>query len=245
MSPTNHAELGQARLVRPGAPPARPVEAAARGLPRRDAEPFWPAQLTAAAALVLYLTLPHALIMGPKWLVPGVEGVLLLGLVITTPTRHHMQSSRLRALIVGLVGLVSLTTLISLILLARSLLDGSPARGHALLFAGAVLWLTNVLIFGIWYWELDGGGPAHRLAESDATSAPDFLFPQIAQPALAPGWRPRFVDDLYTSYTNATAFSPTDTMPLSAMAKLLMAMQSLIALITILLVVSRAVNVLG
>ena len=131
-----------------------------------EAEPFWPAQLTAAAALALYLTLPHALIMGPKWLVPGVEGVLLLGLVVTTPTRHHMQSSRLRALIVALVGLVSLTTLISLILLARFLLDGSHARGHALLFAGAVLWLTNVLIFGIWYWELDGGGPAHRLAQA-------------------------------------------------------------------------------
>ena len=129
------------------------------GLPAGDAEPFWPAQLTAAAALVLYLTLPHALIMGPKWLVPGVEGVLLLGLVITTPTRHHNQSARLRALIVGLVGLVSLTTLISLILLARFLLDGSHAGGHALLFAGAVLWLTNVLIFGIWYWELDRGGP--------------------------------------------------------------------------------------
>ena len=88
------AELGQARLVQPGAPPARRAATAARGLPALDAEPFWPAQLTAAAALVLYLTLPHALIMGPKWLVPGVEGVLLLGLVITTPTRHHNQSSR-------------------------------------------------------------------------------------------------------------------------------------------------------
>jgi hypothetical protein len=171
--------------------------------------------------------------------------VLLLGLVITTPTRHHMQSSRLRGLIVGLLGLVSLTTLIALILLARFLLDGSHARGHALLFAGAVLWLTNVLIFGIWYWELDAGGPAHRLAQSKPRRPPDFLFPQLAQPALAPGWRPGFADYLYTSYTNATAFSPTDTMPLSAMAKLLMATQSLIALITILLVVARAVNVLG
>jgi len=194
---------------------------------------------------VVYLTLPHALIMGPRWLVPGVEGVLLLGLVITTPTRHHMQSSRLRGLVVGLVGLVSLTTLISLILLARFVLDGSHARGHALLLAGAVLWLTNVLVFGIWYWELDDGGPAQRLAPSNATRAPDFLFPQMAQPALVPGWRPGFVDYLYTSYTNATAFSPTDAMPLSALAKLLMATQSLIALITILLVVARAVNVLG
>ena len=245
MAPTKQVKLGRARLAQLGAPPARRGATANGALPAGGAEPFWPAQLTAAAALVLYLTLPHALIMGPKWLVPGVEGVLLLGLVITTPTRHHNQSARLRALIVGLVGLVSLTTLISLILLARFLLDGSHAGGHALLFAGAVLWLTNVLIFAIWYWELDRGGPAQRLAPNDATMAPDFLFPQLAQPRLAPGWRPGFVDYLYTSYTNATAFSPTDTMPLSAMAKLLMATQSLIALITILLVVARAVNVLG
>ncbi len=175
----------------------------------------------------------------------GCQPALLLGLVITTPTRHDMQSSRLRGVIVGLVGLVSLTTLISLILLARFLLDGSHARGHALLLAGAVLWLTNVLVFGIWYWELDGGGPAQRLIPRNARRPPDFLFPQLAQPGLAPGWRPRFVDYLYTSYTNATAFSPTDAMPLRAMAKLLMAVQSLIALITILLVVARAVNVLG
>ena len=245
MTPAGQTELGPARLVRPGAPPARRLVAGKPGLPTRDAEPFWPAQLAAAGALVLYLTLPHALIMGPRWLVPGVEGVLLLGLIITTPTRHHKQSARLRAVIVCLVGLVSLTTLISLILLARFLLDGSHARGHALLFAGAVLWLTNVLIFGIWYWELDRGGPARRLAQGNASTPPDFLFSQLAQPELAPGWRPGFVDYLYTSYTNATAFSPTDTMPLSAMAKLLMAIQSLIALTTILLVVARAVNVLG
>ena len=94
-----------------------------------------------------------------------------------------MQSSRLRALVVGLVGLVSLTTLISLILLARSLLDGSHARGHALLFAGAVLWLTNVLIFAIWYWELDGGGPAQRLAPRRRDSGPRLPVPQIARAA--------------------------------------------------------------
>jgi hypothetical protein len=245
MTRARQAELDPARFALPRPPAAGRTATAEPGLPTRNAEPFWPAQLAAAAALVLYLTLPHALIMGPKWLVPGVEGVLLLGLVITTPTRHHMQSSRLRGLIVALVGLVSLTTLISLILLARFLLDGSQARGHALLFAGAVLWLTNVLIFGIWYWELDGGGPPRRLAKSNARRPPDFLFPQMAQPTLAPGWQPGFVDYLYTSYTNATAFSPTDTMPLSAMAKLLMAAQSMIALITILLVVARAVNVLG
>jgi hypothetical protein len=167
------------------------------------------------------------LIMGPRWLVPGVEGVLLVGLMITTPTRHHRQSPRLRLLVVGLVGLVTLTTLISLILLARFLLDGSHAHGHALLFAGLVLWLTNILIFGIWYWELDRGGPAQRVAENASGIRADFLFPQMSEPRLAPAdWHPGFVDYLYTSYTNATAFSPTDTLPLTATAKLLMAAQS-------------------
>jgi hypothetical protein len=211
----------------------------------RDAEPFWPAQLTAAVALLLYLTLPHSLIMGPKGLVPAVEGVLLAGLVITTPRRHHRQSPWLRALIIGLLGLVSVTTLVSLILLARYLLDDSHARGHALLFAGAVLWLTNVLVFGIWYWELDGGGPGRRLRVGVGRPPSDFLFAQMTQPALAAGWRPRFVDYLYTSYTNAAAFSPTDTLPLSAMAKTLMTVQSLTALVTILLVVARAINALA
>jgi hypothetical protein len=228
-------------------PAVAPAPTVLRGRARaaRHEEQFWPAQLAAAASLVLYLTLPHALIMGPKWLVPAVEGGLLLGLVFTTPTRHHMQSPRLRAMIVALIGLVSLTTLISLVLLARFLVDGSHPRGHTLLLAGVVLWLTNVLIFGIWFWELDRGGPARRLTPHGGQRRADFLFPQMAQPHLDPGWRPGFIDYLYTSYTNATAFSPTDTMPLTSMAKLLMATQSLTALITILLVVARAVNALG
>jgi hypothetical protein len=206
-------------------------------------EPFWPAQLAAGAALLSYLTLPHQLIMGPRWLVPGVEGILLLALVVTTPTRHYGQSRHLRTLVVLLLGLVSATTLISLVLLAHFLLQGSKAGGEPLIFAGGVLWVTNILIFGIWFWELDRGGPGER--SRDGRGPPDFLFPQMTEPKLAPGWHPRFVDYLYTSYTNAAAFSPTDTMPLTPTAKLLMAVESLIALVTLVLVVSRAVNVLG
>ena len=206
-------------------------------------EPFWPAQLAAGAALLFYLTLPHRLIMGPRWLVPGVEGVLLLALVVTTPTRQSDQSPHRRTLVILLLGLVSATTLVSLILLAHFLLQGSKAGGEPLIFAGGVLWVTNILIFGIWFWELDRGGPGRRA--HDGRESPDFLFPQMSEPRLAAGWRPRFVDYLYTSYTNAAAFSPTDTLPLTAMAKLLMAIQSFIALVTLLLVVSRAVNVLG
>ncbi len=211
----------------------------------RAEEPFWPAQIAAAAALLLYLTLPNKIVIGPQWLIPAVEGVLLLGLIVSTPTRHRDQSPARRGIVIGLVGLVSLTTLVSLILLTHFLLQGGKAGGHPLILAGIVLWVTNVLVFGIWYWELDRGGPSIRCHHQDQPP-PDFLFPQMTEPALArPGWKPGFVDYLYASLTNATAFSPTDTMPLTAKAKILMSIQSLIALVTIGLVVSRAVNILG
>lgn len=243
MLSTNRAEFAPARRARRGTSLAPRTGAASRGLPAGEAEPFWPAQLAAAVALALYLTLPHKLVMGPRWLVPSVEGVLLAALVVTTPTRHVGQSPRRRGLIVMLLGLVSATTLASLILLAHFLLQGSKAGGQPLIVAGGELWLTTILVFGIWFWELDRGGPGARCHSTQA--APDFLFPQMSAPELSSGWRPRFIDYLYTSYTNAAAFSPTDTQPLTGVAKTLMALESAIALVTLLLVVSRAVNVLG
>jgi hypothetical protein len=177
------------------ASPSDVSDAAALG----SSEPFRPTQLAAGAAHLLYLTLPHPLIMGPKWPVPGPQGVLLPGLVATTPTR----------------------------------------------FAGAVLWVTNVLIFGTWYWGLDSTGPGRRRRRRAGGGSPDLLFPQMAERRLVRELRPGFGDYLYTPCTNATAFSPTDTMPLTAIAKLLMAVQSRTALVTILLVVARAVNALG
>jgi len=210
----------------------------------RNEEPFWPAQLAAAVALGLYITLPNKVVIGPSWLIPAVEGILLLGLVVSTPTRHRDQSPRRRAVVIGLLALVSLTTFVSLILLTHYLLQGGKAGGHPLVVAGIVLWATNVLIFGIWYWELDRGGPSMRCHHEDLPP-PDFLFPQMSEPELAPGWKPGFIDYLYTSFTNATAFSPTDTMPLTTMAKCLMAAQSAVALTTLALVVSRAVNILS
>jgi hypothetical protein len=123
-------------------------------------------------------------------------------------------------------------------------LKGGKAGGHPLILAGIVLWVTNVLLFGLWYWELDRGGPIARQLDPDAL--PDFLFPQMTEPRLAPeGWRPIFVDYLYTSFTNATAFSPTDTMPLTPIAKVLMTVQSAAALVTVALVLARAVNILS
>jgi hypothetical protein len=209
----------------------------------RNEEPFWPAQLAVALMLVLYLTLPNKVVIGPQWLVPGVEGIALVGLMISTPTRHHDQSPGRRAFVFALLAAVSATTLISLILLTHFLLKGGKAGGHPLILAGIVLWTTNVLIFAIWYWELDRGGPSIRCHHEPGP--PDFLFPQMTEPELAPGWKPGFIDYLYTSLTNATAFSPTDTMPLTSLAKILMGVQSLIALVTIGLIVSRAVNILA
>ncbi|MGP0110062.1 MAG: hypothetical protein ACLPR9_14580 [Acidimicrobiales bacterium] len=127
--------------------------------------------------------------------------------------------------------------------LVKALLEHTSAGGRTLVFASVPIWLTNVIVFGLWYWELDRGGVAARLRQNHRH--PDFLFPQMSTPGSAPGWTPDFMDYLYTSFTNATAFSPTDTMPLTAWAKLLMMIQSLASLLTVALVISRAVNILN
>jgi hypothetical protein len=211
---------------------------------RRDL--FWPAQLAVLAAIALYFALPAKLTVGPTWLIPALEIVLFLGLVITSPMRtvRHYPRWR-RRLGLATIALVSAAYLASLGLLTHYLLRGGKAGGRSLIFAGITLWVTNVLIFSIWYWELDRGGPVTRMLERDAK--PDFLFPQMsdAREWAPKGWRPSFLDYLYVSLTNATAFSPTDTMPLSEVAKSLMGVQAVAALVTVGLVVARAVNILS
>jgi hypothetical protein len=144
---------------------------------------------------------------------------------------------------VSLIALTSAVNGISLLELLHALLYGSKAGGRPLVYASVPIWLTNVIVFGLWYWELDRGGPAAR--ELPRHRRPDFLFPQMSTPGSSPGWVPNLLDYLYTSFTNATAFSPTDTMPLTGWAKLLMMMQSLASLVTVAIVVSRAVNILS
>jgi uncharacterized membrane protein len=142
-----------------------------------------------------------------------------------------------------LIALITLANFIALGELLSALLNHHTAGGQSLIYASVPIWLTNVIVFGLWYWEMDRGGPAVRLRADHRQ--PDFLFPQMATPRSAPGWTPKFLDYLYTSFTNATAFSPTDTMPLTAAAKFLMMLQSLASLLTVALVVSRAVNILS
>jgi uncharacterized membrane protein len=200
--------------------------------------------LTVLLAIALQLLLPPRLVIGPKWLLPALEGLMFAGLVIVSPQRlvqaEHIPSRRISLAIAGLVSLANAT---SLALLIHFLLHHSDMNGRQLVISGTLIWVTNVLIFSLWYWEADRGGPGTRAAGHD--TRPDLLFPQMSDDRWHPGWRPVFIDYLYVSLTNAAAFSPTDTMPLSLTAKAIMGLQSLISLITIGLVIARAVNVLG
>jgi hypothetical protein len=186
--------------------------------------------------------LPDRLSVGARWILPTLEASILGVLALNSPRHLEGPHSRRRVLALVTIGMVSLANGISLVLLARLLLYHKVHDGHSLIVAGSLIWLTNVLLFSLWYWELDRGGPGPRAAGID--EAPDFLYPQMTELGLFPDWRPGFVDYLYVSLTNAAAFSPTDTMPMSVQAKLLMGLQSLISLVTIGLVVSRAVNIL-
>lgn len=215
-------------------------------LRRTEAEQRWPAALAIAVAIVIHIVLPADLAPRPRWLLPGLEGALLISIVAVNPLRINRETRVLRPLSIGLAALLSLATAWSVALLVRALFaqghDDLPP-GHLLLW-GAAIWLTNVIVFALWFWEGDRGGPAAR-ADADRPH-PDFLFPQMQVPELARrDWEPGFFDYFYLAFTNATAFSPTDTLPMSTWAKMLMAAESGISLVTVLLVVARAVNVIG
>jgi uncharacterized membrane protein len=222
---------------------AKERRSAAWGEPAR-AENRWPAQVAVLAALALYITLPAKLTVGPAWFIPVLELALFVPLALTAP-KHLAQIARWRRpAAISLIGVINLANIISLVLLIHELLRGGTRTVGAELLLGATqIWVTNIIVFALWYWELDRGGPdARRLASH---GPPDFLFPQMVTPACAPaGWTPKFVDYLFISFTNATAFSPTDTMPLSTWAKMLFTMQAATSLLTVAIVAARAVNIL-
>jgi hypothetical protein len=211
---------------------------------RTRGEHRWPSVAAITLAIVLQLLLPDRLILHPRWLLPGVEIALLVVLVLGNPVRLVREHTLLRLGGLGLIGTMTVANAASATLLIERLLTGQAGNDAlSLIGSGAAIYATNIIAFGVWYWELDRGGPFARAA--GLRQHTDFLFPQMTQPDVAqPDWEPTFLDYLYVSYTNATAFSPTDTMPLSRWAKMLMLVQSAIALGTIALVIARAVNVL-
>jgi hypothetical protein len=208
-------------------------------------DPLWEAQLAVALAIVLQLLLPDRFLGGSKFVLIIAEAILLLALVFTTPKDPVFRSLRRRVNVVALISIVGATNIYTLERLAHFLLQGGKiTNGHELILAAVNIFLTNVIIFGLLYWEIDGGGPGQRRKRS--LSQRDFLFPQMSDPQVAPEqWMPTFTDYLYVSATNATAFSPTDTMPLTHIVKLLMTVQATASLITIALVAARAVNILS
>ena len=212
-------------------------------------EPRWPSVVAVLFALGLYVALPQQM-MGSAgaaaaihFAIPAVELVLLAPLALGAPHRHAAESVGRRRAAFGLTAVLSVANLLALALLVTRIADGSVAGGP-LLLAAAEIWTTNAIVFALWYWELDGGGPPVRLANLGGRR--DFAFVQMLNPELAePGWHPRFVDYLYVSFTNASAFSPSDTLPLTRWAELLMLVQSWVSIVTVVLVAARAVSMLG
>jgi uncharacterized membrane protein len=230
-----------------------PELAAARAVPKR-VEPAWHratdgehrlvVALAVGLAIALQLVLPDRLVIHPPWLLPALEGALLIGLIAANPGRITRTSRTIRSASVALIALISLANAWSSGALIKGLVNGTEGESASTLLArGASIYITNILVFSLWYWEWDRGGPVARAR--GVRPYPDFLFPQMVQPDLAPPeWEPMYFDYLYTSFTNATAFSPTDVMPLSRWAKMLMLVQSAVSLLTVALVIARAVNIL-
>ncbi|MFZ2530179.1 MAG: hypothetical protein WAX14_21420 [Rhodococcus sp. (in: high G+C Gram-positive bacteria)] len=205
----------------------------------------------AASACVLVsmavpFLLPSRYSPGTDWLLPAIEGCVLVALIVVDPGRIDRPGRRVRALSVALVVAIATGAAWGAARLVWDLLNGSPQTTVAtdLLVSGALVWTQTVLAFAFLFWELDGGGPVNRHLRPRAH--PDLAFPQQLDPGLAaPGWRPIFGDYLYLALTNATAFSPTDVMPLARWAKFTMAVQSLLSVVILGLVIANAVNLLN
>jgi len=220
---------------------------------------FWMARTSVVAIIALQLWLGVDVAVGPVWFAPAVEAALLLPLSMATAWaqnlavkathEHHWhliarRRRAVRTLAAALTGVITVINSLSLLKVVRQLLAGNAgANGEALLLDAVKILTINVIAFGLWYWTLDRGGPAAR--GLTRCCRPDFLFAQMTLPDGGENWSPGFVDYLFLAFTNATAFSPTDTLPLSDRAKLLMMAQSGVSLLTIALVAARAVNILA
>jgi uncharacterized membrane protein len=202
-----------------------------------------PVAVAILVAIGLQILLRRDLVFSPRWLLPAIELALFLVLSIANPVRINRESTVLRSIGVALVAIASLATAWSAARLVYQLLHGGVRDASQLLLNGGAIWLTNVIVFALWYWEVDRGGPAARA--NARKEFPDFLFPQMTTPEMAHrDWEPTFVDYFYVSFTNATAFSPTDTLPLTRRAKLIMTAESAVSLVTATLLVARAINIL-
>ncbi len=206
-------------------------------------EPRWPVSFVVAVVILLQYLLPTSLSLKSQHAIIIVEIILTIALFAISPGRisKHRKSTWWTG--VALTGVMTASNIASAVHLLEKLIDGTIRSPANLLAFGGSIWLTNMVVFSLWYWEFDRGGPGARAEAIDPY--PDFLFPQMTDPSYAPlEWKPTYFDYLFTSYTNASAFSPTDVMPLTRWAKMLMMVQSATSLVTVGLVIARAVNIL-
>ncbi len=208
-------------------------------------EPRWPASLALLSCAALNLALPGKFTLGPPWLIPVLELAILIPVYISSPNRTADESRWQGIFANTMISIANIANVASLLLLVHIIVfDAKSTTGPELLYSSLAIWVSNILVFSLWYWELDRGGPDGRLR--DDHPAPDFLFPQMVTPDCThEEWTPKFVDYLYLGFTNATAFSPTDVMPLSGMAKMLMLAEAVVSLATITIVASRAINIIS
>jgi uncharacterized membrane protein len=209
---------------------------------RTEGEQRWWIAASILLAISLQTALPPQFTVHPQFLLQGIEFVALVVLIAAHPERMSRRTPIQRIASQILLALIAATNAISVVLLIREITSGGDIRATELLLGGGEIWFTNTIVFALWYWEYDRGGPASRAQGLEET--PDLLFPQMTDHTLGRDWEPIFIDYLFVSYTNSTAFSPTDTMPLSRWVKVLFMTQSAISLITVALIAARAVNIL-
>ena len=205
-----------------------------------EVDPLWHVQLVLLGVIILQLALPDNLILLPRYVLPALELVCVVALQFVTPKKAVFESSTRRFVILALIAAVLVANVSSLELVLNALFHASKNDAPHLLLASADIYITNIVMFALFFWEMDNGGPGRRRRDNSETA--DFLFPQ--QSMNASRWYPTFFDYLYVSVTNGTAFSPTDTLPLTRRAKLLMSIEALVSLLIVVLITARAVNVL-
>jgi hypothetical protein len=212
-------------------------------------ESRWPVLLALIAAIAMQRAIPERYTVVPRWPLIAMELLLLVILLILNPVKLTRSTTAGKTANLVLLAAITIDNTASAAVLDFHILTGKVSNDAAVLLgSGAAVFITNIIVFGIWYWEIDLGGPFARagvIERKPKRVYPDFLFPQMDVRRAAPtDWEPRFVDYLYVSVTNVMAFSPTDTMPLTHRAKAMMTVQALVAVSTIALVFARAVNVL-
>jgi hypothetical protein len=209
---------------------------------RKTHDPIWQLQLGVVVVMVLQYFTDDSFLPYNKLVIIGFEAVLLLALAIFTSEGYQRVSNSRRTIALGLIAIVAVINIFSLIFLLRALVGdyGSEWQSEDLLRSGLVIYSTNIFMFALLYWEMDGGGPDHRIVSMKQR---DFVFPQMIHKEIAgEQWRPGFADYLYLSTTNVTNFASADTIPVSHRAKLLMAIQALVSLVIIVLVIARAIG---